>query len=256
MQADTGSSTHPSQVIHGRQLLLLSLADVAQRLARADQLGQRAPALITLKRWSAAKALDRAQHRPAGRKRPLYDYETVKALCLSRKAGTHEILPSQPHAEQHVAAEPSDEPAPASHCDAQPTGHGDAQAAHHGRLTHPREGASTISTEQYAALGQRLDRLEMQFRVIEQSLDKLLAGQAPLLSQLTQLAAAANSLEHSRKALMLRYDGENTELRARLQAVHGPGAMGDTSLELTLARLERVAWRLEGGGPRSDKDTG
>ncbi len=79
-----GAPDRPDQDDAALLLELMALPQCAARLALPTELGGRAPALVSLKRWSAAGVLQSAQHFPAGRNRPLYDYQAVKAICQSK----------------------------------------------------------------------------------------------------------------------------------------------------------------------------
>ena len=77
-------SDHPSG--HGlapRQLM--SLRECADRLSQPHELGEHAPAHVTLKRWSAGGLLDEAKADQGGR--PLYDLAKVRAICREQLAG-------------------------------------------------------------------------------------------------------------------------------------------------------------------------
>jgi hypothetical protein len=62
----------------------MTLHDASKRLATETELGAHAPALITLKRWSAARYLEGAKHFLPGRHHPLYNYAVIKEFCLQR----------------------------------------------------------------------------------------------------------------------------------------------------------------------------
>jgi hypothetical protein len=97
------------------------------------------------------------------------------------------------------------------------------------------------------SLDARLHRIEAQLSELTQAV----AVAAQQQSVLGALASAVGDLEHTRRTLMLRYD-ENAQMRARLGSgqtgvgsLGANAAAGGSDIELTLARLAKVATRLE-----------
>ena len=63
-------------------------------------------------------------------------------------------------------------------------------------------------------------------------------------TQIIKLAAAVSDLEHTRKSLMARYDGEMTAMRMRLEQMQ-TAARDNPGLEVAAARLGQAAYRIE-----------
>lgn len=234
----------------------MTLVEIAQRLAQPNELGGSAPSLVSLKRWSAAGLLSDAQHVPTGRKRPAYEYEPIKMLCLARRA-LRQAAVIPPATSATTADQVSDRAAArtgrrSKRLRACRSTDGQAGALAHS-ATHPAAHPATHSVQLQAAasiaesLDARLHRIEAQLSELTQAV----AVAAQQQSVLGALAAAVGDLEHTRRTLMLRYD-ENAQMRARLgsgQTGVGPlganAAAGGSDIELTLARLAKVATRLE-----------
>lgn len=200
-------------VVDGRLIELMTLPQVATRLALPTELGGRAPALVSLKRWSAAGVLQQAQHFPAGRNRPLYDYKAVREICLSKLPMRFDDLQAQP------AALASSQQAPQETGTPGPGGQADPELL-------ARLGALEAASE----------RRHEEFRqVISQ-----------LTQQISRMASAAENLEHTRKSLMNRYDAELSGLRSQLEQMQTASkASSGPGLDITAARLQQAAARIE-----------
>lgn len=161
---------------------MLSLMDCSNRLR--EEIGEVAPAYITLKRWSAAGRLDEAMDRLPGR-RPLYDYAIVRNL-VGRFLGAR-LSPSTtpgPADPASVAAEES-----------------------------PQEVNGLQRGELELLLRRLVESQEAQAAAIAELRDSI----TPLMRHATSMASAVEQLDAVRKMLMRTSDAEITSARQRLE---------------------------------------
>lgn len=232
---------------------LMTMLDVAQRLGLPTELGAHAPAMITLKRWRAQGLLDAAKHAAPGKVHPLYDYTVIKEFCLQR-------LPMRTFAEVGAAAWSKSQPPEAAPLLAPLPSSGLGSAHPPAAPTRDRAHAPTdITTE----VLERLERLEqlmishmqqqthaqahllsMMQDLVEQAMGRVMGHLDSQAEQIARVAASTADLEHTRKSLMARYDGETTALRARLEQWQ-TASRDNPGLELAAARLGQAAHRIE-----------
>jgi hypothetical protein len=237
----------------------MTMLDVAQRLGLPTELGAHAPAMITLKRWRAQGLLDAAKHATPGKVHPLYDYAVIKEFCLQR-------LPMRTFAEVGAPAWPRAQPSAA-------TGLAGLEAplatatSSTSSLAHPIPAPAADRAHAAADVPgevlERLDRLEQRMSLhmqqqnqaqaqllsmmqdlLERTLGQVMERLGSQADQIARVAAATADLEHTRKSLMGRYDGEITALRARLEQWQA-AARDNPGLDLTAARLGQAAHRIE-----------
>lgn len=201
--------------------VLLSLADCATRLRAASDLGARAPAHITLKRWSAAGVLEAAVVREEG-KRPLYDLALVRDIALAQMAERWVPQLDFEAAEGQAAAAP----APATQ-----TSKAEVVAAEPSSA-----GGPTIED-----LADRVDRIAASQDALRQ---EMTAAIQQALEQSARLAAAAENLEATRRSLMVRTDAEITSLRSQLNLALQRGGAGGGDV-VAVAKLTTVLNRVE-----------
>lgn len=168
---------------------LLSLQQCIQRLRHPKDLGQNAPAYVTLKRWSASGALDRAVHRSPG-KRPMYDLARVRTICLENLA------------DRFAPLEPSGVEAAGSR----------APAGQASRVGAP-DAASASLLQAVSDVSDRVAELEHSIGTLRSEVSTALQG---LTQQVARAGAAMEGLEAARKGLMLRTDGELTALKSQV----------------------------------------
>ena len=204
-------------VVDGRVVELMTLPQVAARLALPGELGARAPALVSLKRWSAAGALQAAQHFPAGRTRPLYEYSAVREVCLRKLPMRFDDIPAAALARPAVPAGPT---------------HGQA-----------RDEAQALEV---------LRRIETLAADSERRHEELRQTMAEMTQQMARMSAAAENLEHTRRTLMNRYDAEMSGLRTQLENMQAAAkASSGQGMDLAAARLQQAAARIEDALRRS-----
>ena len=173
---------------------LMSLRECAERLAQDHELGKRAPAHVTLKRWSAGGVLDEAKANQSGR--PLYDMAKVRKICREQLAGRFD----SPSYIDSGAGDPSTGGMPA------------AAGAH----AEPGASAGQAAVSQIAdvqAINERFDRIEQS---ILQLANTFQAALGEVMSQVARCAQASENLDSVRRTLQLRTDGEMTALRGQL----------------------------------------
>lgn len=255
-------------------LVLLSLSKIADQLS--FDFGDKAPSHITLKRWSSAGELVTARHPDPSSpdRRSLYDLAAMRAIVMDRMASRfaeppppsdHDLAAAQlapPTAElRQLDARLSDiaaqvatiAPALANMAvladsartqAARQVSAPAAPAADIAALLNAMQQLRTAVTEQTAALNSAVTRIDRRLDAIE-SANKSAA----------ELTRAAGDLEHTRKSLMARYDGELTTLRQRLQATDAAGAgRSNAAVEHVVAQLQRAVSRLEQLGPHGLDD--
>lgn len=185
----------------GQAQELMALPQIAARLAMEGELGARAPALVSLKRWSAAGALNSAQRFPDGRNRPLYVYQAVKAICQAKLPLRFDDLPPE-----------GSTPSPV-----------------------------TEAKVDLTPVLERMAALEGAYRQQQLQTQQALAD---IAQQLARLAAATDTLEHTRRTLMTRYDAEITALRSRIEQMQA-AARDNPGIDIAAARLMQAAARME-----------
>lgn len=248
----------------GPRPALMTLHDAAKRLAMESELGAHAPALITLKRWSAARHLEGSKHFLPGRHHPLYNYAVIKEFCLQRlpvRAFTAvsyhsparpllapEPAPSEPAPAPATPQRPVEpEPQPAALQAATPRKpHADevrlADGAPSSTPAHANPPRDRGSGHQESS--QDVARAHAFQAQVLGTLQDLSNQMEAFGTHLVKLAAAVSDLEHTRKTLMARYDGEMTSLRMRLEQLQG-SARDTPGLEVAAARLGHAAHRIE-----------
>ncbi len=238
------------------------MLDVAQRLGLPTELGAHAPAMITLKRWRAQGLLDAAKHATPGKVHPLYDYAVIKEFCLQR-------LPMRTFAEVGAPAWPRAQPSAAAGAAglaglealAATATSSTSSLAH--SIPAPAADRAHAAADVPDEVLERLDRLEQRMSLhmqqqnqaqaqllsmmqdlLERTLGQVMERLGSQAEQIAKVAAATADLEHTRKSLMARYDGEITALRARLEQWQA-AARDNPGLDLTAARLGQAVHRIE-----------
>lgn len=175
-------------------LVTLSLQDCAIRLR--EDLAHQAPALITLKRWSASGALDKAKVVSEGGTRPKYKYSVVLDIAKN----TFRRKPSEPRKPSHAGI-----PLP----------------THSARRLEAFTTSNPVQTrvEPVVDINTIADTVNLNHlsKAVADELKPILA-QALQVVQKQMLDGLAN-LDATRKSLMLRYDTEIHTMRERMTEV-------------------------------------
>jgi hypothetical protein len=246
----------------GPRPALMTLHDASKRLATETELGAHAPALITLKRWSAARYLEGAKHFLPGRHHPLYNYAVIKEFCLQRlpvrdfaavsypapvrpllAQAPSEADPSRDLLAPVQAVEPPEELTPEKVAPANPS-RGGADTTGAAGDGAPLAGQHREMKAVYQAMAQDLARSQAIQAQMLGTLQDLSNRMDAFGTQIVKLASAVSDLEHTRKTLMARYDGEMTSLRVRLDQAQG-AARDNPGLEVAAARLGQAVYRIE-----------
>jgi hypothetical protein len=205
----------------------MSLRECAERLRQPHELGDSAPAHVTLKRWSAGGLLDKAKADQTGR--PVYDLAKVREIVREQLAGRFQGP---------------------SYID---SGAGEAPA---GRKSVAGDHAGAGATAAQAAASQIVDvqAINDRFERIEQSILQLAttfqAALGEVMTQVARCAQASESLDSVRRTLQLRTDGEMTALRAQLAQAqtatkrHPEGDQAQALMKLGV-ELRGIAQRME-----------
>ncbi|MDL5034340.1 hypothetical protein QRD43_20730 [Pelomonas sp. APW6] len=186
---------------------MLSLLDCSNRLR--EELGEIAPAYITLKRWSAAGRLKEARDQLPGR-RPLYDYAAVRNLVCRAHLPSPGLAATQ--------ASPS-----------------------------AQEAAAPVAGEkQHGNLEQLLIRLVESQEAQAAAVIELRESIAPFMRHAASMARAVEQLDAVRKMLMTSKDAEITSARQRLELAQKEIArLTDLANPVSQARMHALLVRVE-----------
>ena len=160
----------------------MSLRECADRLSQPHELGEHAPAHVTLKRWSAGGLLDPAKANQGGR--PLYDLAKVRKICREQFAGRFQ---GPSYIDSDAGAAPAAGKSAAGAGAAAPDFAGAGQAA------------------EMQALHERFDRMEQSILQLASTFSSALGE---VMNQVARCAQASESLDSVRRTLQLRTDGD------------------------------------------------